>query len=355
MIRCIEFNHETEYVQDFIDLPKRLYSKTKNMENPQTTKQLLLGTHPLSKYFELQKFVVYDDDKLVGRFALTFYPKDKTAYLGFYESIEEPDVAKSIFECVIKAAKQRKCLKVIGPVDASFWIKYRMKINKFDVRPYTDEPYNKDYYFDQFKANGFKVCEHYTSNQYKIAEYEYINKEYAGMYDKFMKKGYEIRNLDMSRYDESISELYDLLTALYSDFPIYKDLSREDFLRTFADFKQIINPAMVKIGYKNGKMAGFFISVPNYSNLVYHPSLLNIGKILHLRRHPKGYVMLYMGVLPEHHGLGRALVYSIIQELNRNKLPSIGALARDGKVTQNYAADMIEDKYEYVLLERKIK
>jgi hypothetical protein len=64
--------------------------------------------------------------------------------------------------------------------------------------------------------------------------------------------------------------------------------------------------------------------------------------------------MLYMGVDRAHHGLGRALVYSIIQELNASKKPSIGALARDGKVTQNYAKDMIEDVYEYVLLEKSL-
>ena len=43
-------------------------------------------------------------------------------------------------------AKEHKFRKIIGPVDASFWLKYRLKINKFE-RPYTGEPYNKDYYY----------------------------------------------------------------------------------------------------------------------------------------------------------------------------------------------------------------
>ena len=52
-------------------------------------------------------------------------------------------------------------------------------------------------------------------------------------------------------------------------------------------------------------------------------------------------------------GLGKAIVYSIITELKKSNLPSIGALARDGKVTQNYIEELIENKYEYVLLEEK--
>ncbi|MBQ3945192.1 MAG: hypothetical protein II670_06215, partial [Alphaproteobacteria bacterium] len=44
----------------------------------------------------------------------------------------------------------------------------------------------------------------------------------------------------------------------------------------------------------------------------------------------------------------------IMKELMASGLPSIGALARDGKVTQDYAHDDVTDVYEYVLMEKKI-
>ena len=61
-----------------------------------------------------------------------------------------------------------------------------------------------------------------------------------------------------------------------------------------------------------------------------------------------------MGVHRDHRGLGKALVGSIMEELRKSGLPSIGALARDGKVTQKYADNYIENQYEYVLLEKEI-
>ena len=64
--------------------------------------------------------------------------------------------------------------------------------------------------------------------------------------------------------------------------------------------------------------------------------------------------MLYMGVENSHQGLGKAIIYSIVEELKKNNLPSIGALAHDGKISQNYAVEKIKDRYEYVLLERSI-
>ena len=38
-------------------------------------------------------------------------------------------------------------------------------------------------------------------------------------------------------------------------------------------------------------------------------------------------------------------------ELKKNKLPSIGALTKDRKATQNYASDLLTDRYEYVLMQ----
>ena len=65
--------------------------------------------------------------------------------------------------------------------------------------------------------------------------------------------------------------------------------------------------------------------------------------------------MLYMGVLPEHQGLGKALVYAVMKELMATGLPSIGSLIRDGKINGKYASEKIEDVYEYVLLGKNIE
>lgn len=354
-MKVIQFTDEKKYLRDFLQFPKTLYDKNDNTEDAKNTELLLCGEHALSKYFSLYKFLVYEKEDIVARFAITIYPDDDTAYLGFFECVNDKNVAKRVFEKAEDFAKSIQCKKIIGPVDASFWIKYRLKVNNFDRRPYTGEPYNKNYYLELFTNNGYKVCDHYTSNQYKPAQYKYINDEYRGKYEEFKKKGYIIRSPKNDEFDSCLEELYELITALYSDFPIFKDVSKDDFIDVFKSYKKIIDLSMVKFGYKDGRMVGFFVSVPNYHNDVYNVNLLKLPKIIATKKDPGEYVMLYIGVDQEHHGLGRALVYSIIQELNKSKKPSIGALAHDGKVTQKYAEDMISDIYEYVLLEKDIK
>ena len=353
-METIKFDKEDKYINDFIKLTPKLYDKNDNMEDPDTIKSILLEKHPLSKYFKLDKFLIYDKDDVVGRFAITRYPDDKdTCYIGFFECINDKKVAKELFNSANKFASDNGYKNIIGPVDASFWIKYRLKINKFE-RPYTGEPYNKDYYFDLFKDNGYVVKEHYVSNRYEEVDETYRNPKFKEHYDEFIKLGYEIVKPKDSDFDKCMKEVYKMVTDLYSDFPIYKNVKEKDFLEVFSSFKKIINMDMVRMAYFKGEPVGFYISVPNYNNIVYHLTPVNIAKILKIRKKPKDYVMLYMGVEKGHTGLGKALVYSIMLELMESGLPSIGALARDGKINAKYASEMIDSTYEYVLLGKEV-
>ncbi len=355
-MRLVRVAGEEKYIRAFIKLPAMLYAPSENMEDKQTMRALLMGTHLLSKYFTLESFLVYDDkEQPAGRFCITIYPEDDTAYLGFFECVNRKEVAKFLFDSAYDFCKKNGYAKIMGPVDASFWIKYRLKINRFEG-PYTGEPYNQPYYFDLFQENGFQVAAHYVSNTYRRLDKQYTNKRHADRYHTFTEKGYEIRSPKPEEFTAAMDEVYQLVTTLYKDFPIFKPIEKEDFRRLFKSYQTIMNMSMTKLAYDKGKAVGFYVSIPDYGNLVYHTeSPVNLCRILWRKKRPKRYVMLYMGVEKEHRGLGSALVYAIMKELMESGLPSIGALMMDHKVTRAYAKDVINGTYEYVLLEKEIR
>ena len=350
-MECVKVQKDQKRIKDFIGLAKRLYDKTAYMESASSVRQLLLGEHLLSKDFTLDAYLIYDGGKTVGRFAITRYPQDDTAYFGFFECEERAEVAKFLFENAKTICGEMGCKTMLGPVDASFWLTYRLKINQFDKLPYTGEPYNKPYYYKFFLDNGFTVKEHYTSQGYHAIDESYVNEKFETRFQMFVDQGYVIESPKIEAYEQAVDDVYTMITELYSDFPVFKNISREHFQELFASYKSIMNMSMTKMAYYDGKAVGFYVSLPDYGNLVYRINPWNLLKILKLRKEPKRYVMLYMGVDPAHRGLGKALVFSVMKELERSHLPSIGALARDGKVMQTYASEDITDIYEYVLLE----
>lgn len=354
-MRCVKFEFEKTHVRNFINLYHKIYCKKENMQNGCDLKALLLNKHILSKYFTIHKFCIYNNKNIVGRFAVTVYPNDNIGYVGFVECLNDDDIARFLFNEAYDFAKKEKLIKLIGPVDASFWLKYRLKTNLFDKKPYTGEPYNKEYYCKLFINNGYTVCHRYVSSRYTVLEDSFTNKKSNNRYQRFINKGYIINSPTADNWDNAIMDIYRMISELYKNFPIYKHISQEDFCKLFGGYKYILNYDMVKIAYYNQKPVGFFISVPNYNNLVYQSmNPFNIFKLLKIKKKPTEYIIPYVGVEKEHHGLGLALSQCIIENLQLSKATSIGALIAEGKPTQHYVSEKIADKYEYVLFERVI-
>lgn len=353
-MKAVKFNDEKNFINDFLLLSKKLYGDVYR-EDEKTTASLLTGKHPLCKYFSVDKFLIYSSDNVAGRFVITTYPGDNTAYIGFYECEDDDEIAKFLFQIAFDFVEKKGADKIVGPVDCSFWIKYRLKTNMFDSKPYTGEPYNLSYYKRQFEQNGFKTMMHYTSNVYNNIGEDYKNDKFTAHYEQFYSLGYKIENADMKKIDKSLDDVYRLLTTLYSPFPTYKDISLEDFRSMFSSFKRAVDPKMVKFAYYNGEMVGFLISVPDYGSLTNNLNLKKLFQIMKIKKNPKRYVILYMGVDKKHKGLGKALAFCALKTLQEIGAQAIGALTMDGKVTQNYADDLMDEKrYEYILFERSI-
>ena len=167
-----------------------------------------------------------------------------------------------------------------------------------------------------------------------------------------LEKGYIIRSTSAQNFDTDLINIYELLTNVYSNFPLYKDISKEQFVSMFGYLKYVLDFDMVKVVYKDGKLAGFFVSVPNYGNLTSNINFGNLAKIKKIKKNGKDYILLYSGIGKEHPGLGSAMAEVIKEQLVRKKAYSIGALIHDGKVTNNYYKNLIINKWEYVLMEK---
>lgn len=350
--KVIVFEKETEYIQIFLDLPKRLYTKKEIMQNEQEEREILTGTHVLSHYFSVTGLLVMQEDKAVSRAVLTVYPNQETAYLGFFESENNSEAVKLLFHKAEELARQKGCQSIMGPIDASFWLRYRFKTNQFQ-HSYTGEPYNKEYYCKLWEEQGYEITERYYSNHFMQVASDYHEQKFEERLSKKKEEGYLIQSPSKENFEKTLSQVYDLLIKLYQDFPAYSYITKEEFCSLYRYLKWIIRYNMVKMAYYQGKAVGFFISIPNYGNIVYGKmSVWNYVRLLHIRKHPKEYVMLYMGIDAAHKGLGKAVTEAVKEELQKAGTPSIGALIRKGNINRGYFAKLVDYEYEYVLLKK---
>ena len=355
MYESIIFQKEEKYINEFLKLPKLLYDKKEIMQNEEVEKQILLEKHVLNKYFKQHKILIYKNKEVSARCIVTIYHNSDTAYIGYFECINDSLCAKKLFEEAENIVRKENLHKIEGPVDSSFWIKYRLKTDHFENRPYTDEPYNKEYYPKLFEENGYKVLHTYSSKQYSKVELQDFELE-KSRHKEAVEKGYQFVSPSSETFFKALNEIYDLVTELFSDFPTYNHIEREDFIEIFKDFKSIIDYKLVKIVYYDGQAVAFSLGIPNYNNIIYRKlKLKDIITILHRKRKSKDYVLLYMGVKPEHKGLGRPLVYEMSEFIKNKKSTAIGALQGEGRKTNEYAKDKIQDIYHYCLVGKTLE
>lgn len=353
--RVIAFTKEENYIRKFLELPGRLYSKKEITQKPEEEMEILKGTHILSHYFTVRPFLVLDEhDTPVSRVLLTLYPDDRDAYLGFFESENNEEAAALLLEKAEETAVSLNCTRIVGPVDASFWIRYRFKVSCFE-HTYTGEPCNKNYYAALWQKAGYETVERYSSNHYRKVERTHSNPLYSSRLAEKLREGYRIVSPSRQTFDRMFHEVYDLLIELYQTFPAYKRISREEFVSLYSYLKLLVRYPMVKMAYYQDKAVGFFISIPDYQNTVCQKlTPITVFRILLTRARPKSYVMLYMGIDDAHHGLGKAMAEAIKEELSLCGLPSVGALIRQGNVNRDYFRELIDYEYEYVLLGKSL-
>lgn len=356
MFDIIQFDKEEQYVNDFLSLPSLIYTKKEITQNYNLEKQILLEQHVLSKYFFVYKFNLYENNKVVARCIITIYDDDTVAYFGFFETKNNILYVDYIFEHICKFLKTKNIKTILGPVDCSFWIRYRLKVNKFDKPPYFNEPYNKDYYFDLLKQANFEVCQSYISNQYKkVPLVKFKDDKTKKRFTKFCDSGYKIISPNKDEFDFTLKSIYKLLIELYVDFPVFKPISEEDFLKTFDSLRYIIDYKFLKLAYYNNQVVGFFVVLPDYQNILAKKiNVMTSFKVITKKIRCSNYVMLYMGVKAEHIGLGNAMTYVIMKNLKSKRATSIGAFIKVGKVTGKYVKKLIDYEFEYVLMQKNL-
>ncbi|MDD2955634.1 MAG: AMP-binding protein [Oscillospiraceae bacterium] len=354
-MKAIRFDREEPYIRQFISLPQRLYSQAEIVQSPKEEEQLLRGTHYLNHYVKLTPFLVLEKGRALARCLVTEYPEDQVCYFGYFECVKDEKVFACLMDAVERFAMDSQYPAIEGPLDVSLWIRYRFKANLFDQPPYLGEPYNKDYYLPFFAGRGYAVKERYVSNRYRALPKEgFALPAYRERWEKFAAMGYEIRSPRPEEWDRCVGEIYDMIAVLYRGFLTYHAITREEFAAAYSSYRGLVDYDIIKLAYYHGEAVGFFMGAPDYGNLASRRKTPGtVLRFLRTKKKPERYVLLYMGVMPEHRGAGMALTHCIMEELAQKGTPSIGSLIRSGNPNYDYAAEYMDGRYEYEYLERR--
>jgi hypothetical protein len=243
----------------------------------------------------------------------------QTAFFGFFEVVEDIDIASQLFHTAFEWARNRGLNQIIGPRGLIGSDSGGILVEGFQHRPALGVPYNPPYYDDFIKAVGFKKDTDHLSG-YLPGDHVLPDriKRIARVIQK--RRGYWIKTFatkdEMRAWVLRVQAVH--RQAFEGTHTFYPPTDEE--MREIADtIISVADPRLIKLVMKGDEVIGFIFA--------YHDISAGIQKakgkiwpfgwyhILKERNRNERFNINGVGMLPEFQGLGgNAILYTEIDK-----------------------------------------
>lgn len=314
----------TSKIRDFIDFPHELYKDDKNYvpELYLAQKDLLdPKKHPFFEHSKLDLFIAYRDNKAVGRIAAIRNNNhikasgNNEGFFGFFDVIEDYEVAKLLFDAASEWVKKEGMKAIIGPANFSTNETAGLLVRGFDMPPAMLMTYNKPYYVDFVEKYGMEQKMEMLSYGIRSETVSEKALKLADAFEQRLKtKGIIIRTMDVKRYDEEAEMAHEVYNIAWSDNWGFVPMTKKEFMHLAKDLKQILDPNLVLVAEKDGKMIGFSISIPDLNQILINVKrgrLLPTGifKLIFGRKKITNMRVVILGVIDGYRKLGIEAIF----------------------------------------------
>ena len=314
--------------KQFFQLPWQLSSDDPYWIPPlRRNQQELLGfkPHPFYDTNEIRHFLAVRGGEPVGRISAIVNRdhnrcyNEKRGFFGFFESVDDTDVSRPLFDAASAWLTEQGMESVRGPMNPSMNYECGLLIDGFDSSPTFMMTYNPPYYGKLVEDSGFEKSQDmyafwgHIDMLYQLDEkLSFIVRESTRRFDL------KLRKLDTSRFDEELRTYLEIYNASMAGSWGFVPLSASEIRHLGASLKWLIVPELTTIVEVDGKPVGSAFGL-----LDYNPRIREIDG----RLFPFGFMKLFRkkhaikririmtaNVIPEYQrwGLGLVVLHHLI-------------------------------------------
>jgi len=311
--KYLDFAHEL-YSDDPNYVPE-LFMSQKNLFNPKK--------NPFFDSAEVESFLAKKDGKIVGRISAILnnryndYHKSNVGFFGFFDVIDDYEVAKTLFDRAVQWCKDKEKEAMIGPCNFSTNDTAGLLIDGFHEPPKIMMTYNKPYYVDFVEKYGFvKDMDLYAYILYTAKASEKSIKLASALERRLANQGITFRNINLKNFEKEVALIMDVYNRAWQNNWGFVPMTDAEIQHLGKELKMIANKNWIYIAEDNGKVVGFGVTINNINEITKNFKKgrlfpFNVFKLL-LRRHKTRYVrILALGVLDEYRKKGiEAILFS---------------------------------------------
>ncbi len=349
----------------FIKFQWKIYKDDPNWVPPlimDRKKILNKEKNPFYKHAETELYMAERDGEIVGRIAAIKndlhdkYHDDNAGFFGFFECINDQEVANALFEKAKEWLKAKGFKIMRGPASPSSNDEWGMLLEGFDDGARLLMPYNPKYYLDLCENYGFKKVKDLYA--YKLENEKVMSSEKVKRVAELAKQRYKlnISQLNMKDFDAELEKVKYVYNKAWAPNWGFVPLTDEEITAMAEDLKQLVEPSLVLFGEIDNQLVGFALVMLDYNQ---------VFKSMNGRLFPFGFLKLFthkkkitwariitLGLIPEFQkkGLDSVFYWEIVNRAHKlginlgeaswvledNDMMNRGAKAMNGTLYKKY-------------------
>lgn len=308
--------------KQFLLLPWKIYRGDPYWIPPlrQNQKELVgFARHPFYDESEGQAFLAMRDGEPVGRvLAIVNKPhmerfKERRGFFGFFESIDDQEVATGLFEAAKDWLAERDIHDIRGPMNPSMNYEVGLLIEGFDSSPQFMMTYNPPYYAKLIEACGFRKSQDMYAFWGHSDMLELLDeKMYFVTAEATRRFGVTTRRMDTKHFVRDVRTFLGIYNSSLGGMWGFTPLSEGEIDHMAESMKHLIVPELTSIAEIDGRPVATAFAL-----LDYNPRIKKIDgrlypfgflRLFWNRRAIKNIRVISTNVIPEYQKWGLGLV-----------------------------------------------
>jgi GNAT superfamily N-acetyltransferase len=200
------------------------------------------------------------------------YQGGSDAMFGFFESAEDPEVVRALFDAATEWARERGRERILGPMDFTTNDEIGILIEGFERQPMILEPWHPPYYQRLIEAEGFGKAMDVLMWELRMGELKEGEKFDPSIHEAAEKalhdEGITIRNMRKRDMANEVRRFMDVYNEAWGDNWGFVPITDAEVEFQAKNLKQVLDEEWTFMAEKDGEVVGAALTLPDVNQVL---------------------------------------------------------------------------------------